>query len=136
MLVHRKKKERYTVQAPLTSLIDIVFLLLVYFLLTTSFMTEEAVTVKLPRANSSAPQTQKLITVFVDEEGRPYLDGAQMTFDDLAGRLKGMIGQEDRPVVIKADRQVILNRAVRVMDIAKEAGASRLLLATEKETGN
>ncbi len=49
-------------------------------------------------------------------------------------RLKNMIGsQEDSLVIVKADRSVVLNKAVRVMDIAKAAGAGRLCLATEKE---
>ena len=49
-------------------------------------------------------------------------------------RLKKMIGgREDKLVVIKADRSVILNKAVKVMDVAKAAGAGRLCLATEKE---
>jgi len=43
MLVHRKKRARYAVQPPLTALIDIVFLLLVYFLLTTNFIVEEGI---------------------------------------------------------------------------------------------
>jgi len=58
MLVHRRKRPRYTVQAPLTSLIDIVFLLLVYFLLTTNFMVDEGIDIKLPQAEASKPQTQ------------------------------------------------------------------------------
>jgi len=48
--------------------------------------------------------------------------------------LKEMIkGQKDRLVVIKADRSVVLNKAVKVMDVAKAAGAARLCLATEKD---
>ena len=59
MLVHRKKKERYTVQAPLTSLIDIVFLLLVLLPVDDKFHDGRGRYGQAPRANSSAPQTQK-----------------------------------------------------------------------------
>ena len=134
MLVHRKKRPRYGVQAPLTSLIDIVFLLLVYFLLTTNFMVDEGIDVKLPQAQASKQQTQVEITVYVDEQGRTFLANKQLSLDELFNRLKTLLAKSDNGlVVIKADRRVVLNKAVAVMDVAKAAGAKRLCLATEKE---
>jgi len=133
MIVHRKKRVRYAVQMPLTSLIDIVFLLLVYFLLTTNFIVDEGIDVKLPQAAASKPQTQQEITVYVDVEGRAFLQNQEVALNELFNRLKTLIGENrDRLVVIKADRAVILNKAVQVMDVAKAAGAGRLCLATEK----
>lgn len=134
MLVHRKKRPRYEVQAPLTSLIDIVFLLLIYFLLTTNFMVDEGIKIKLPQARASKPQTEETITVYVDKAGRSYLNDQEITMGNLFARLKEMIGsQKDKLVVVRADRGVILNKAVKVMDVAKSAGAGRLCLATEKD---
>lgn len=133
MLAFKTKKDRYQMQAPLTSLIDIVFLLLIYFLLTTNFIVEEGIKIKLPNARASAPQVKQEITVFVDKEGTPYMANTKVPIDTLYSRIKEMIGNDsDRLVIIKADKTVILNKAVRVMDIAKAAGASRLSLATEK----
>jgi len=121
-------------QAPLTSLIDIVFMLLIYFLLTTSFMVDEGIKIKLPQAKAAAPQTQQEITVYVNREGRAYLENKEVPHEMLFKRLKEMIGgQQDRLVVVKADRSVLLNKAVKVMDLAKAAGAARLCLATEKD---
>jgi len=115
-------------------LIDIVFLLLIYFLLTTNFLVDEGIKIKLPQAKASAPQTEKEITVYVDRQGRAFLGKQEIPLDQLFTRLKEMIGdQKDKLVVIRADRAVILNKAVKVMDIAKAAGAGRLCLATEKE---
>jgi len=68
MLKFKKRTNRYQIQAPLTSLIDIVFLLLIYFLLTTNFIVEEGIKIKLPQATASAPQIKQEITVFVDKE--------------------------------------------------------------------
>ena len=134
MLVHRKRKERLQVQMPLTSLIDIVFLLLIYFLLTTNFIVDEGIKIKLPQAKASAPQTEEVITVYVDEQGRAYLREREVPLSELFDRLRETIGTEkDRLVVVRADRSVILNHAVKVMDVAKAAGAGRLCLATEKE---
>jgi len=134
MLVRSKQKEVYKVQMPLTSLIDIVFLLLIYFLLTTNFLVDEGIKIKLPQAKASSPQTEEVITVFVDEDGRAYLGSEEVPLAALFDRLKMMIGKtEDKLVVVRADRAVILNKAVKVMDVAKAAGAGRLCLATEKD---
>jgi len=134
MLVHRRKRARYEIQAPLTSLIDIVFLLLIYFLLTTNFMVDEGIKIKLPQARASKPQTEETLTVYVDKEGRSYLNNEEVTVGNLFKRLKEKIGKKkDKLVVIRADRGVILNKAVRIMDVAKAAGAGRLCLATEKD---
>jgi biopolymer transport protein ExbD len=133
MLEFKSKKNQYQIQAPLTSLIDIIFLLLIYFMLTTNFIVEEGIQVKLPNARASAPQLSREITIFVDKEGATYMSNTQIPIDMLYTRIRQMLGNDtDRLVVVKADRTVMLNKAVRVMDIAKAAGASRLCLATEK----
>lgn len=134
MLSKRKKRVWYPIQPPLTSLIDIVFMLLIYFLLTTNFMVDEGLKIKLPQASASAPMTQEEITVFVDRDGRTFIKNVEVAEDRLFAHLKEIIGgRPDALVMVKADRLVELNRAVRVMDFAKAAGADRLCLATEKE---
>jgi len=136
MLVHQKRKPRYQIEMPLTSLIDIVFMLLIYFMLTANFIVEEGIDIKLPQADQSAAQEEvtEEITVFVNNEGSTYIRGELVPESELMATLQEMIGdQPDRLVIIKADRTVVLNSAVRVMDIAKSAGAGRLCIATEKE---
>ena len=133
MALRFRKRKAYEIQAPLTSLIDIVFMLLIYFLLTTNFMVDEGIKIKLPQANAAAPQTRQEITVYVDKEGRAYVLDEEVTLDQLFRKMKDLIGDDqDRLVVIKSDRGVILNKVVKVMDIVKAAGAGRLCLATEK----
>ncbi len=133
MSAFKKKKTHYQVQLPLTSLIDIVFLLLIYFLLTTNFIVEEGINVKLPNAEASASQVKQEITIVIDKEGETYIMNQNVPIDTLYARIREMIGKdEDRLVVVKADKTVMLNKAVRIMDIAKAAGAGRLCLATEK----
>ena len=130
----KRNKSIYKVQLPLTSLIDIVFLLLVYFLLTTNFMVDEGIKVKLPQANASKPQTEQEITVYVTKEGTVFLDNEMVPLNILFKRLKvRMAGNNEALVVVRADRDVVLNSAVKVMDVAKAAGAGKLCLATEKD---
>jgi len=128
-----RKRERYQIQMPLTSLIDIVFLLLIYFLLTTNFITEQGIDVNLPDAEASAPQTRQEITVYIDAAGMVVLGDQPVDFNDLFDRLKDRIAANPKQlVVVKADGSIALERAVQVMDIAQAAGAQSLFLATEK----
>ena len=134
MLFSKRERSYYQLQAPLTSLIDIVFLLLIYFLLTTNFMVDEGIQVKLPQANATSPQTEKEITIYVDSSGKTFINNRAVPLNEIFTIVKERIGQQAGvPVVIKADKSVILNKAVRVMDVVKAAGADRLVLATEKE---
>jgi len=134
MLSCRKQRVQYGIQVPLTSLIDIVFMLLIYFLLTTNFMVEQGIDVNLPNAEASAPQTRQEVTVYIDRTGDVYLGDVKIEFNDLFDRLTQRIKENpQRLVVIKADRSVMIDRAVQVMDMARAAGAKQLFLATERK---
>ncbi len=128
-----KKREKPQIQWPLTALIDIVFLLLIYFLLTTNFLTEEGINIQLPQAKKTSPQQEEPITVYVDKGGHFYLGKNKVSSKELMKRLRSILtNSPERVVVIKADRNVILNYAVKAMDIARASGAKKLFLATEK----
>lgn len=134
MIVHHRKKKRQEIDIPLTSLIDMVFLLLIYFMLTTNYMVDEGIKVNLPNAKAAAPQTDEVITIYVNESGTFFLGSAETSSDLLFDKLKAKIGSnDDRIVVVKADRSAVLKDVVTAMDVAKAAGASRLSLATEKQ---
>jgi len=133
MAVRFTSRPRQKVVIPLTPLIDIVFLLLIYFLLTTNFMVEEGVNIKLPQAKASAPQIEEEITVYIDQEGRILLKNKEVSLPKLFDALKELIGENpEKVVMVKADRSVTVDKVVKVMDVAKAAGAGRLVLATEK----
>jgi biopolymer transport protein ExbD len=94
----------------------------------------EGIKIKLPQAKASAPQTEEPITVYVNEDGRAFLGTEEVALPQLFDRIKARVGDEqNKLVVVRADRTVMLNKAVKVMDIAKAAGAGRLCLATEKD---
>jgi biopolymer transport protein ExbD len=134
MIPPAKRKQRKTIAFPMTPLIDIVFLLLIYFLLTTNFLSEEEIHIKLPQAKASASQTKQELTVSVDRSGKVFFKNQEISLEQLSTTLTEMIDPDgDQLVVVKADKDVILNAAVRVMDVAKAAGAARLSLATERE---
>ena len=133
-MVDIKYKRKLDASLNMTPMIDIVFLLLIFFLLTTNFITEEGIQIKLPQAQSTAEQTQEDITVYISKEGKIYLGGKEFNESSLFNRLRDLIGKNrNKLVIVKADREIILNKAVKVMDIAKTAGAEKLCIATDAE---
>jgi len=133
-MVEIKYRRKLDASLNMTPIIDIVFLLLIFFLLTTNFITEEGIKVNLPQAKSTTAQTQEDITVFISKEGKIFIRNAEMNESRLFDRLSALIANDPHKlVIVKADREVILNKAVKVMDIAKAAGAERLCIATETE---
>ena len=118
----------------MTPMIDIVFLLLVFFLLTTNFITQEGIDVKLPQANATSPQAQEDITIYITREGKVFLRGEEVTDAQLYTGLRSLIGDDrNKLVTVKADRQIVLNKVVKIMDIARTSGAFRLCIATERD---
>ena len=80
-----------------------------------------------------APQADPEITIHIDSFGKIYLQEDPVDIPALLDRLRKMMAARQKPyVIVKADRTVIVDKVVQVMDVAKAAGAVRLLLATER----
>lgn len=114
----------------LTPLIDIVFLLLVFFLLTTHFIEEEGIGIRLPQAASRVERQEQEVAVAVTREGEVFVRGEAVSLGNLVERLKRELHGRESTVVIRGDRDVPLQTAVSVMEAAKAAGAARLVVAT------
>jgi len=116
----------------ISSLTDIVMLLLIFFLLSSSFVMSSGIKVQLPKAETGDPATDKSVTITLTEKGRVYLNTERVTIETLGQKLASAIGKDqDKVVVIKADRAVTLQNTVQVIDIAKAVGASRFMIATQ-----
>lgn len=115
-----------------SSLTDIVLLLLIFFLLSSSFVIQSGIKVQLPKSARTEEQTQRQIVITLNEKGQIFLNDKAVTVEALGGQLARMLASSGTDVVIlKADKAVSLQSAVRVMDVAKGVGAKRLVIATE-----
>ncbi|MFH1006696.1 MAG: biopolymer transporter ExbD [Candidatus Latescibacterota bacterium] len=117
------------------SLTDIVFLLLIFFLLSSTFVLQPGIKVALPRTTTVEVSTEKSIVVTIAADGSLYLNDEKVSRATLPGQLRVKLQSIGRPiVVIRADRRVSLEQTVDVMDMAKQAGAEKFMIATrEKE---
>ncbi|OIO71554.1 MAG: hypothetical protein AUJ57_07040 [Zetaproteobacteria bacterium CG1_02_53_45] len=122
-------------QAPnLTPLIDIVFLLLVFFMLTAHFVQDEGLPIELPEALSAVSLDDKQpLEVGLSESGEISIAGEHIAADALSAHLSGLLADRDeKRVVIRGDAGVTLGDSVRVIDAARRAGASGVDIVTEQ----
>lgn len=112
----------------LTPLIDIVFQLLIFFLLTATFQNNPSFKVKLPKAkNTDVSQEPKSVVVVIGEDGKFEVDKKVVELRELEMRLCAAAQQDEATAVnIKADSQTAHQYVVTVMDIAKGCGLSKL----------
>lgn len=119
----------------LISLVDVVFMLLIFFMVTTTFVRSSGLKVMLPQAEQVATHPPpQMIEVAVDAEGRYYIDGRPLRDRSALTLERGLrqIGGEDtdRPLVIRADARASHQSVVTVMDVAARGGYRQLSIAT------
>ncbi|MFN0157548.1 MAG: ExbD/TolR family protein [Bacteroidota bacterium] len=127
-----KSENKLLTNFSVSSLTDIVMLLLIFFLLSSSFVVSPGIKVQLPRAETGETPNDKNVTISVTEKGQVYLNAKQVTLETLGQRLSAALGNDPQMlVVINADKNVTLQNTVQVIDIAKAVGAQRFMIATQ-----
>ncbi|MBS1106251.1 MAG: Biopolymer transport protein ExbD/TolR [Deltaproteobacteria bacterium] len=115
----------------ITPLTDIFLVLLIIFMVTTSVISSQGKNVDLP-SSAVASQTPAGVTVTLTAEDEVAIDGAVVAGDAIAPALKAALDKaKDKVVVLRGDRAVVLGRAVSILDMAQEAGATGIALATK-----
>lgn len=119
----------------LTPLIDIVFLLLVFFMLTSHFVQEQAIDIDLPVAESGEATTEESqLELVINAEGRFLIDDHFVEPDSLEAVLREKLRQRsDKNLRVRGDRHAPLGQAVNVLDAARKAGASGVDIVTEQK---
>ena len=114
------------------SLTDIVLLLLIFFILSSSFVFQPGVKVQLPKAETGEPQSDRSLVITLTEQGTIFLNAERIEVPELGPKLATLLPHVPDPVVVlKADWTVSLQQTVQIIDIAKAVGATRFLIATE-----
>lgn len=118
-----------------TSLVDVMFILVLFFTVSTTFVSQPAMNLELPKAVHSEATRQPPIVIHVDEKGTVYLNDEQIEVAVLEGALVARLAtSEDKSVVLKADSRVSHGNVIHVLDIIKGAGVVKLTIATEPES--
>ncbi|MDI6785851.1 MAG: biopolymer transporter ExbD [bacterium] len=116
----------------ITPLIDVVFLLLIFFLLSSSFVLQPGIKIKLPKAKTTEITEEKEVYITIDKQEHFYLNDKLIHEEKLIKELQKISKQDpNKLVVVKADKDVFHGTVVWVLDNIKEAGLNRLAIATE-----
>jgi biopolymer transport protein ExbD len=113
-----------------TPLIDVVFQLMIFFMLTSSFVFQTGVEVHLPKAVTSEVSQGMNWQVTVSKEGRLYLETRVVTLQELKRTLNR---HRERPVLLRADQRATLGRVIEVWDLCRSLGISQIHIATQDE---
>ncbi|MCA9295441.1 MAG: biopolymer transporter ExbD, partial [Phycisphaerales bacterium] len=116
-------------------LIDCVFILLIFFIVTTTFVEETGVEVDKPQASSAARLEKTSVLIALTENSGVFADNREIGIAGVQPYVKRMLQKEDLPVIVQADAGANTGMLVRIIDEAKLAGAVKVSVATSPSGG-
>jgi biopolymer transport protein ExbD len=118
-------------QIDIAPLIDMVFQLLIFFMLTSSFIIQPGIKVNLPKAVTSEIVKFENMEIVVSAENVAYLNGQVVTIAELKTLFK-QIAKRSQPILIKSDKRASLGRVVEIWDLARDSGIFQINIATNQ----
>lgn len=120
----------------ISPLIDMVFILLIFFMVSTTFVKDMKLDLNRPSASTAQAASTKAIRIYIDNAGDVYLDGQPVRVWVLQSRVRDLLASSTSgQVLVVTDDQVPSGRLVEVVDQARRAGAEDVGVATEQEAG-
>lgn len=128
----KRRATRIAGRIDLIPLINVIFLLLIFFILSSRLILQSVVSVNLPEAVTSEAEAQENLTVILTKSGLLFLDGRKVNLEGLNFGLELALSKGRNPLlIIKADEGAPYGQVVGIMGLAKKAGVKRIALATE-----
>ena len=114
------------------SMVDIVLVLLLFFIVTSSFVHQSHLSMQLPKAQQAAAGEPKSpITIDLSASGQVHMNKQALSMADLAGQLKALAAKDpERVIILRADKNTTQQYVIDVLDAAQEAGLTRISFAT------
>jgi len=131
MKIQNTKRLKTFSEINITPLTDVAFCLLLIFMIATPLLVQGSIGVKLPQAATTEIAVEKNIAISITADKRVFVEGKEINLPELPGLLKQfLIAAKSRAVVVNADRSVEHGKVVQVLDIARQCGATKLLVST------
>ncbi len=128
------KSNNASAEINMAPLIDMVFILLIFFVVTTNFNRQTGIDVSKPKAQTAATQGQKTLLIGISREGTLHIYGRQVSIDRLTSLISAEVNKDPAlNVVIISDQQASVGTAIQVMDKCAIAGAAKVSIAADKE---
>lgn len=130
MQFHEKKRRKVIIN--ITSLIDVLFLLLIFFMVSSTFVEQPGMKLELPESKSSTTEKIKELILEINADQSMVLNQESVTLENLEQKFKQLLPSlEEKALVLKADKSVPHGTVVKVMDLAKLSGLEKLIIATQ-----
>ncbi len=126
-------KEKPSTLLDVTPFADIVFLLLIFFMLSSTFVVEPGIKLRLPKSKTAEIEQDDKIILTVSADKKIYLADRLIDIDDVEKQIKLMLSEKEKTVILRADGSVNYGLVIDVLDKAKLAGAKKIAVATEKK---
>jgi biopolymer transport protein ExbD len=110
-------------------LIDVVFLLLIFFMLTSSFIFQPGIRVNLPRAVTSEVLHKELLIVTVTEDNKVFINERPVDGDELISRIT-LAARDDQPLLIRADKRSEMGKVIEIWDMCRQVDVRQINIAT------
>ncbi len=129
----RKSQE---IGVDMSPLIDMVFILLIFFMVSSTFVKDMKLDLNRPGASSASKASSKVIRVYIDNAGETYVDNQPVKVWAIQGKVRDMLrASAERSVLVVTDDSIQVDKLIEVVDQCRMAGAKDVAVATEKEVG-
>jgi len=132
MKIRLKRKRLSTVA--LISFTDVIFLLLIFLLISTNFVTHSGIKVNLPRSSSKQNEFNRNLSVTLTNNDEIFIADEFVVWEDVTSHLTQLlVADPEQVVVIRSDENVPLKKIIRLLDLVQMTGTNRFFIATELE---
>jgi biopolymer transport protein ExbD len=136
MSIGRRERQSSEGTVDLTPMIDMTFILLIFFMVSTTFVKDMKIDIDRPGATTQVVASTKAVRVYIDKQGEVYLEGESVRIWTLQSRIRDLLkAATGKSVLVVTDEQVPSGRLVEVVDQARMAGAEDVGVATSAEAG-
>lgn len=130
-----RRRRRHT-HIDIAPLVDVVFNLLLFFVITYNVTADPAIKIRLPQSATADEQTEEPIVITISQQGETYVDEHLVPVGEIAQIIRQRFSEKREPSVkIKADRDVSIGLLVQVVDAVKLSGCSTFSIVTQKNGG-
>jgi len=117
----------------ITPLIDVLFILIIFFTVSSTFLEQPGIELKLPDAESSQTHTAQKVIIYVNKDETIYLNDEQVNLEILVGYVQAKLAeQKDKSVVLRADTEVDHGVVIKIMDLLRKKGIYKIIISTDK----
>ncbi len=134
MRIRPKKQEVENVD--ITSMIDMVFILLIFFIVSTTFVKDMKLELNRPSASSGSKSDGKVVRVYIDNSGEVYIDNQPVKLWAIQSKLRDLLRDvAEKSVLVVSDDSIPVNKLIDVVDECRMSGAKDVAISTSKEMG-